>query len=100
MPVVDPPWITGPADAVLVVDGAFLNRPELRGLWHWSVWLDADPVAAAERLLLLDGPAGLSERYRGGQALYEADANPRAKASAIVDNTDPAFPRRVFADSC
>ena len=100
MLVVDPTWITGPADAVLVVDGAFLNRPELRGLWHWSVWLDADPEVAAQRMLELDGPSGLSERYRGGQALYEADANPRAKATAIVDNTDPEFPRRVFADSC
>jgi uridine kinase len=100
MLVVDPTWITGPADAVLVVDGTFLNRPELRGLWHWSAWLDADPQAAAQRLLTVDGPSALSERYRGAQALYEADANPRAKATAIVDNTDPAVPRRVFADAC
>jgi len=29
-----------PADAVLVVDGLFLLRPELRDVWNWSVWLD------------------------------------------------------------
>ena len=28
-------WVTGPADAVLIVDGIFLHRPELRGLWNW-----------------------------------------------------------------
>ena len=100
MPVIDPPWLTGPADAVLVVDGAFLNRPELRGIWHWSAWLDADPAAAEARILELDGPAGFSPRYPGGQALYEADADPRRVATAIIDNTDPAHPRRVFADAC
>lgn len=82
-------WQTGPQDATLVVDGAFLNRPELRGIWNYSIWLDAEPEAA-----------GQSSRYAGGQKLYIAEANPRAKATAIVDNTDPELPRRVFADSC
>lgn len=93
-------WKTGPQDATLVVDGAFLNRPELRGLWNWSIWLDADEAAAQARLLELDGAAGRSARYPGGQTLYLAEANPRAVASAIVDNSDPEHPRRVFADTC
>ena len=33
-------------------------------------------------------------------AKYVADAEPRTRASAIVDNSDPESPRRVFADSC
>lgn len=93
-------WKTGPQDATLVVDGAFLNRPELRGLWNYSIWLDADDRAAAARLFELDGAAGQSPRYPGGQALYLAEANPRERATAIVDNSDPQHPRRVFADSC
>ncbi len=93
-------WKSGPQDATLVVDGAFLHRPELRGLWNWSIWLDADPVVAARRLFELDGAAGQSPRYPDGQALYVAEVRPRTLASAIVDNTDPEHPRRVFADSC
>jgi uridine kinase len=93
-------WKTGPQDATLVVDGAFLNRPELRGIWNWSIWLEADAEAAAQRLFDLDGAAGSSPRYPGGQRLYLAEADPRSRASAIVDNTDPEHPRRVFADSC
>lgn len=93
-------WKTGPQDATLIVDGAFLNRPELRGLWNWSVWLDVSEEQAAARLFELDGAAGQSPRYAGGQKLYLAEANPRARASAIVDNTDPEHPRRVFTDSC
>ena len=33
-------------------------------------------------------------------AAYTADAQPRTRASAIIDATDPEHPRRVFADSC
>ena len=32
--------------------------------------------------------------------LYFHEALPRTQASAIVDNNNPAVPRRVFADSC
>ena len=70
-----------PADAILLVDGVFLNRPELAGLWNYSIWLDPAPGLAA------NGP-------------YEAEAHPRAAAVAIIDNTDPEHPRRVFADAC
>lgn len=75
-------WKTGPQDATLIVDGPFLNRPELRGLWNFSVWLDeSGPVAQAQKL-------------------YVAEANPRGRASAIVDYRDHAHPLRLFADSC
>jgi uridine kinase len=93
-------WKTGPQDATLIVDGAFLNRPELRGLWNYSIWLDADAETAALRLFELDGAAGQSPRYPGGQALYLAEAHPRERATAIVDNSNPEYPRRLFADSC
>lgn len=92
-------WTTGPQDATLVVDGVFLNRPELRGLWNWSVWLEVPVEVADARLIARDG-RGLTARYLGGQELYLAQARPRAAASAIVDNTDPDRPFRQFADSC
>ncbi|MFZ2964819.1 MAG: uridine kinase, partial [Rhodoglobus sp.] len=92
-------FTTGPRDATLIVDGVFLNRPELRGLWNWSVWLDVPAEAADARLKARDG-RGLAPRYRDGQALYLAQADPRTAASVIVDNTDPDRPLRSCADSC
>jgi len=91
-------WQTAPQDATLIVDGAFLNRPELRGLWNYSIWLDTDEVVASGRLRAEGGQ--LSARYPGAQELYLAEANPRARATAIVDNTIADAPRRIFADSC
>lgn len=92
-------WETTQPDSTLIVDGIFLNRPELRGLWNYSIWLDVPSEVAEARLLERDGIAG-RERYRGAQALYLADADPRGAATAIIDNADVASPRRVFADAC
>ncbi len=83
---VEPVWLTGPADAVLVIDGIFLNRPELRGLWDFSIWLETSPQTAAERMSRRDGTTSVRQRYLDGRALYLADADPRAAASVVVDN--------------
>ena len=93
-------WRTGPKDAMLVLDGIFLNRPELAGLWNYSIWLDVTREIAEKRMLDRDGPTENVERYRGGQDLYLAEANPRTAASSIIDNSDFDHPRRIFADSC
>ena len=47
-----------------------------------------------------DPDALANARYRDGQELYFTEANPREYANALVDNADPAHPRRIFADSC
>jgi uridine kinase len=98
-------WVTAPEDAVLIVDGIFLHRPELRGLWHWSVWLEVPLEVTYERMSRRDGsdpdPSARSNaRYVEGQQLYLRDATPQVAASAIIDNTDPAHPTRVYGDFC
>jgi len=96
----EPVWSSGPKDAFLVVDGIFLNRPELRGIWNFSVWLDVERQVAEARMFERDGASTVPERYRGGQELYIRESKPRELASAIIDNSDFEHPRRVFADAC
>lgn len=98
-------WVTAPRDAVLIVDGIFLLRPELRGLWNWSLWLEVSPEVAYARMALRDGcdpdPDHPSNaRYRQGLLLYQREARPSAAASAIVDNNDVAAPFRLYRDFC
>jgi len=81
----------GGEDVVLVADGGFLNRSSLRGVWHYTIWLDADEAVRAERRPGADTAAA---------AAYLRDANPRGAAVAIIDNTDAEHPRRQFADAC
>lgn len=95
-------WQTGPRDGYLIVDGLFLNRPQLRDVWHWTVFLDVSPAIAAARMAGRDGTdpdpdAASNTRYRGGFDLYVRESDPRTAASAVVDNTDPAAPARVGA---
>ncbi|MGP3535270.1 uridine kinase [Microbacterium sp. RD1] len=102
---VESQWVTAPRDAVLILDGAFLLRPELRGLWNWSIWLEVPPSVAFARLALRDGTdpdpdAASNRRLRGAQELYRREAEPRRAASAIVDNSDLAVPARIFGDYC
>jgi uridine kinase len=102
---VESEWVTAPRDAVLILDGVFLHRPELRGLWDWSVWLEVPFRVAYARMAVRDGSdpdpdAAMNARYRGGQELYLRDADPRRAASAIVDNSDLSSPARVFEDFC
>lgn len=70
---VESSWETAGPDAVLVIDGEFLLRPELRGEWSASVLL----VNAPER------------------ELYESEARPAEVADILVDDSDPAHPVRV-----
>jgi len=82
-------------DAVLLVDGPFLLRPELIGSWSSTVCLFTPAEQAFER-------AGLSPESPRARAekLYLDRVQPRTKAHANVDTTDPDHPRRTFADSC
>lgn len=97
---VESAWVTAPRDAVLIVDGIFLHRPELRDLWQWSVWLDTPIDTAYARMAVRDGTdpdprAASNDRYREGHEIYLREAHPREAASAIIDNSDPAHPRRL-----
>ncbi|TQL48458.1 uridine kinase [Homoserinimonas aerilata] len=82
-PVFQPKWQSAGHDAILIVDGVFLHRPELRGIWNYSAWVET-PAATGDE----------------ADAAYIAAETPSVLATAIYDNTDPEHPRRIFADSC
>lgn len=89
-------WTTAGPDAVLIVDGGFLNRPELRPVWDAVIWLDADPAERERRIHARDGIApgsAAAARYTGAHALY-LETSPREAAAILVENTDPAAPVR------
>ena len=102
---IEPAWVTAPRDAVLIVNGVFAHRTELRSIWDWSVWLEVPYRVAYARMALRDGSepdpdAPANARCREGQELYLRDADPRTAASVVVDNSDLAYPRRVYVDYC
>jgi uridine kinase len=98
-------WTTAPADAVLIVDGVFLQATGLRGIWNYVIWLDAQREVRLARTVERDGAdpdpeAESNRRYSDAHRLYVRDVHPNTAANAIVDNTDPASPVRRYADYC
>ncbi|WPF83535.1 uridine kinase [Sanguibacter sp. 4.1] len=97
-PVTVPAFEVPPA-GILLVDGIFLQRPELADVWDAVVWVDA-PLAVTvprgnARLQGSHDPdpeAASNRRYVGGQRLYLAEADPRRRATWVFDNTDLARP--------
>lgn len=85
---------------MLLVEGIFLHRPELRELWDASVWLEVPfDVSVARGNARFPGQydsnpeAAVNHRYVGGQRLYLAECAPWDRASWIVDNEDLQHPR-------
>ena len=88
-----PEPITAPEGAVLVVDGLFLHRDELRAAWDLTVFLDVPFAVTARRMAGRDG-AGLDlRRYGEAQRIYFATCAPHDRASILIDNTDYDAPR-------
>ena len=91
-----------PPNAVLVMDGVFLLRPELEACWDYRIWVEVPFAVALERaqerdVALLGSQeevlARYLQRYIPGQKLYLEAVHPQERADAIVFNEDPAHPR-------
>jgi uridine kinase len=94
---VDVPSREAPSDAVLVLDGLFLHRPELRPCWDFSIFLRVDFATTFARMAVRDGcppdPGdAANRRYVEGQRIYLASASPESYATVVVDNNDLARP--------
>ncbi len=88
-------------DALLLLDGIFLHRPELADLWDASVWVDVPYEVSVPRGNARFGAVGaeaadpasaVNARYVGGQRLYLAEVDPAQRATWVLDNTDLAAP--------
>ena len=87
--------------AVLLVDGIFLHRPELAGHWDASVWVDVPFAVSVPRgnarfgevdAEAADPASGTTGRYVGGQRIYLAEVGPASRATWVLDNTDLTAP--------
>lgn len=90
-PVFQPKWMSAGPDAIVILDGVFLHRPDLVGTWNYSIWLSTEPQPGAD-----EEQAGIL----AADDAYLAHVNPGQIASATINNRDPQQPTRVFSDSC
>jgi uridine kinase len=105
----DTPLVTreehAPLNAVLLVDGVFLLRPELDHLWDYRIFVQVDFEIALQRAIERDQPlfgdaeavrTRYLQRYLPGQQFYFQRDQPQERADVIVDNNELASPHLRF----
>ncbi len=95
------PAATASVDAVLLVDGVFLQRPELVDRWDLRIFVSASPETMVDRarvrdLARLESAAEVERRFRvryiPAQELYFAEARPVEHADIVVHNDEVQRP--------
>ncbi|HEY3562542.1 MAG TPA: uridine kinase [Kribbella sp.] len=99
--VLDVPVRTAAPDAILIADGAFLQRPELDDYWDLRIYVHVSFETALRRgterdAAWMDSREAAAHRYRTryipGEQLYVDQVNPAARAQIHIDNENPAAP--------
>ncbi|MBX3082833.1 MAG: uridine kinase [Anaerolineae bacterium] len=98
---IEPEYKQATEDAILIVDGVFLHRPELRSYWDFSVYLNISPATALQRAFKRDTVVFGSieavqdryqRRYIPGQQLYLDRCQPAQIATVVIDHNDVDAP--------
>lgn len=90
---VESPELYAEPKSILLLDGIFLHRAELRELWDYSIYLDVDFENSIPRCALRgegnpDPDAEQNRRYIEGQKIYIQNCQPGKRASIVLDNND------------
>jgi uridine kinase len=98
-------YIRVPADAILLMDGIFLYRPELIEIWDFRIFVHIDFDTSLQRAMQRDLPLIGSveavrqrylERYIPAQRQYLESVSPQTLAHVVVDNHLPLNPHVIF----
>jgi uridine kinase len=105
-PIAQEPQLA-PHDAVLIVDGTFLQRPELRDSWDLTIFLKTSADVAERRAVARDAAlqggadaarALYAQRYGAAFALYDDMCGPEEIADVVLDNDDFRHPTLLIRE--
>jgi uridine kinase len=93
------PYLIANPNSILIFDGVFTHRKELREYWDFSIYLHIDEEECLRRGIARN--SGDNEeikrrylcRYIKGQRIYHIDSEPMKHADIIIDNNDPINPK-------
>ena len=98
---VEPQTHTAPHNAVLLFEGVFVLRDELRDHFDFTCYVDVDFEETTRRAAHRDAehfgsPHAVTQRYRTryipGQQLHLDSAQPHRRANVVIDNNNPHHP--------
>lgn len=91
---------TALTNSILLLDGIFLHREELKSYWDFSIFLNVPfdvsiPRGAQRGAGSADPLAESNRRYVEGQKLYLKESQPELCASVVIDYRDLSSPTIV-----
>ena len=92
------PFLEATPRSVLIFDGVFIHRQELRDYWDYSIYLLIDEEESIRRgsTRSTGDESEVKRRYKArylaGQHLYHLESDPRKYANIVIDNNDPENP--------
>ena len=92
------PLMESTINSILIFDGVFIHRPELREYWDYSIYLHITEEESIRRGINRNsGDVGAirrryETRYVAGQRIYHLMSDPISQADIIIDNNDPENP--------
>ena len=98
---VDEPAVQLQQSAVLIVDGTFLQKPEIADLWDTTIFVHTSLDVARRRGVTRDAEAlggtekadtAFTVRYHAASQMYLDEARPAKHASLVFDNDDLDHP--------
>ena len=98
---IDAPFEQARTDQILLFDGVFLLRAELRPYWDFSIFVHADFEITVQRAMQRDldlfGSAEnvrkrYEKKYVPAQRMYLSEVEPERLADVVVNNNDPTQP--------
>ena len=79
-----------PDRGLLLVDGVFVQRPELAAVWDLVVWLEVPDQVRIARMAVRDGTVDDvsdpdQQRYLGAQRIYRETCDPARSADLVIE---------------
>jgi len=97
---VDTDFELAEAPSVLLFDGIFVHRPELRDYWDYSIFLYVSPDVSVRRCVARagvdvseDADDAVHRRYVRGQEIYLHSCTPESLATHVIVNEDLESPQ-------
>ena len=93
-------------NSILIMEGVFLQRPELLPYWDLKIFIDANFNTTLARATKRDGYYlgsqeeiiyKYNQRYIPGQQIYLKTVQPQEKADIVIDNNDYNHPKIIKA---
>ncbi len=81
-------WLEVPATGVVLVDGVYTFRPELREYYGYSIFVDTPKQDCLTRLKERGDSADLICRWRASEDYYQTHFEPARHVSVVMSGAD------------